>query len=416
MFVSTFIAIKYIQSKKYKFLPSLSFLTSFLGIFLSVFTLIATVSVMEGFKQEFQKTIIGIRPHLKVYFPKVYYGRPETFSDYKQKSIQLAGKEILHSGGGISGEAMVSHNSKISGILFSGLEAEDFLARNILKSSIISGNLEGFNTSEKVIIGSEIAFLLGVKVGDKINLISPNFRETAFGAIPIHKTFTVGGIFKVGMHFYDSSYIFLPAKQAENFLGQKGVNFLEILVKDPNNLKPAISEIRKTFGDSIFISDWKSENASFINAINLQKSVMFFILLMFLILASFIVFSGLSALVNQKNKTTAILRTIGFSPKQVVLTFLQVGLFTSIPALILGVSLGSLFVIKLEAIKNWLEQTLNTKIFDGAHYFLSYIPSKVEISTIIQISIIGFLLCFISVLIPSIKALKTKPIESLRWE
>ena len=230
MFVSTFIAIKYIQSKKYKFLPSLSFLTSFLGIFLSVFTLIATVSVMEGFKQEFQKTIIGIRPHLKVYFPKVYYGRPETFSDYKQKSIQLAGKEILHSGGGISGEAMVSHNSKISGILFSGLEAEDFLARNILKSSIISGNLEGFNTSEKVIIGSEIAFLLGVKVGDKINLISPNFRETAFGAIPIHKTFTVGGIFKVGMHFYDSSYIFLPAKQAENFLGQKGVNFLEILV------------------------------------------------------------------------------------------------------------------------------------------------------------------------------------------
>jgi lipoprotein-releasing system permease protein len=143
---------------------------------------------------------------------------------------------------------------------------------------------------------------------------------------------------------------------------------------------------------------------------------MFFILSMFLILASFIMFSSLSALVMQKAKTTAILQTMGFDKKQVVLMFFQVGIFTSIPAIFFGILFGGIFVLKLEVLKNWLETTLNAKIFDGAYYFLSYIPSHLEIGTIIKVLSLSLVLCFVSILIPALRSIKTKPIDALRWE
>jgi lipoprotein-releasing system permease protein len=164
------------------------------------------------------------------------------------------------------------------------------------------------------------------------------------------------------------------------------------------------------------MTDWQNENRGFINAIALQKSVMFFILSMFLLLASFIIFSSLSSLVMQKSKTIAVLQTMGFSKRQVIFTFFQVGIFTLIPAIFLGVMLGGIFVLKLEAIKNWLELVLNTKIFDGAYYFLSYIPSHLEINVILQVIFLSLTLCFIAIIIPALKAVKTKPIEALRWE
>lgn len=418
MIASSFIAFKYIKSKKYKFLPSLSFLTSFFGIFLSVFALIATLSVMEGFSQEFQKNIIGIRHHIKVYFMDNTTGRPIIFTDYTNKEAQIlnASNQIIYASPAVAGEAMInstkSLGGKVSAVFVSGIEKEAFYKREILAKGLKQGSF----TEDGIVIGSELAFILGAQVGDSINLISPSFRKTPFGDIPIHKTLKVSGIFNVGMNFYDSSFVFLPLTQAQNFFMQNGATFLEVIVKNPENVSQVTDEIYKKLGSRVFITDWKAENKSFISAIKLQKSVMFFILLMFLLLASFITFSSLSSLVMQKAKTTAILQTMGFSKAQVVLMFFQVGFFTALPALILGLLAGSLFVLTLEDFKNWLEVALQTKVFDGAYYFLSYIPSKIEPEVLVQVSIISLLLCFVAILLPSIRALKTKPIESLKWE
>lgn len=417
-YVSTFLAFRYIKSKRYKNLPSLSFFTSFIGIFLSVFSLIVVVSVMEGFKQEFEKTIIGIRPHLKIYLTT--NGVIEDFKPNANYNFTSYIKSVKHISSGISGEVIASNlnGNRMSGVIISALNVEDFEARDILKKSIKYGDLKNFNEQQGLIIGQELAKILGVKIGDEINIISPMFRKTPFGSIPIHKTFKVSAIFDVGMHFYNASYIFMPLKQAQVFFEKEGkVSYFEVILNDPHTIEKAKKEIMEFFGrESIYISDWKTENKSFIEAINLQKSVMFFILFIFLLLSGFIMFSGLSAIVTQKNKTTAILRTIGLSKLQTIMIFLQVGLFTSLPAIIFGVLFGSIFVIKLEDIKNWLESTLNAKIFDGAHYFLSYIPSSLDYKTIVQLTVLSIIVCLFSVLIPSLKGIKSKPIESLKWE
>jgi lipoprotein-releasing system permease protein len=411
MFASSFIALKFIKSKKHSFLPSLSFFTSFFGVFISVFALITTISVMEGFKQEFQKNILGLRPHIKVYFLDENY-RIGQFQDYKAKREKLADVGIVGAVGGLSGEVIASDVSgkRMQGVIINAMEEEGFYSRDLLKKGTVGSFKDG------IVIGKEIAFNLGLSLGDEINLISPQFRKTPFGSIPIHKTFKVSGIFDVGMHFYDSSFAFLNLEEARAFFGKSGADYLEIMLFNPDNLDSAKQKISATFGGNVRITDWKTENRGFIQAIALQKSVMFFILLMFLLLASFIMFSSLSALVMQKSKTIAVLQTMGFSGRQVASTFFQVGLFTALPAIIIGVLLGGVFVLKLEEIKNWLEGVLNAKIFDGAYYFLSYIPSHLEISVILQVVFVSCLLCFVAILIPALKAIKTKPIEALRWE
>ena len=417
MVISSFIALRYIKSKRYSFLPSLSFLTSFIGIFLSVFTLIVTICVMEGFKEEFKNNIIGIRPHIKVYLLN-NSGKPEVINDYKSVASQVKRSEIIFASEGITGEGMVTINggSKLQGVIISGITKEGFLHRNLLANSITNGSLERFDDGEDIIIGSELAFLMGVKTGDMINLISPNTRSTPFGSIPIHKTFKVAAIFHAGIYFYDSSFVFIPFKTAEIFFEQQGASFIEVMVRNPNNLESAKDEIRSNIKRKIHISDWQSENKSFIDAISMQKSVMFFILLMFLLLASFIVFSSISSLIIQKNKTTAVLKTIGLSGFQSILVFVQVGMFAIIPAILLGTLLGCVFVLKLEDIKNQLETLTGSKIFDGAHYFLSYIPSKLEPTIIVQIIIISLSCGLLAILLPSLKVLKTKPIDALKWE
>ena len=409
---SSKIAIKYIKSKRYNYLPSLSFLTSFFGIFISVFALITVISVMEGFKQEFQKNIVGLRPHIKVYFIGEDY-KIKQFTDYKQKS-ELISPLVKNVSGGLSGEAILSDTSgkRLTGVIINSLETGGFYSRDLLKKHIKGEFKEG----NFITIGSELAFNLGVQIGDEVNLISPQFRKTPFGNIPIHKTYIVSGIFNVGMHFYDSSFVFLNLPQGEVFLAKNGAEYLEVMVDDFNNLNEIKRQIFSIFGKNVRITDWKTENKGFIDAINLQKSVMFFILFMFLILAGFIMFSGLSSLVMQKNKTTAILRTLGFSKLQVALTFFQVGMFTTIPAIFGGMALGSIFVLNLEKIKNYLEQQLNATIFDGAYYFLSYIPSHIEPKIILQVLFLSFILCFTAIIIPSLRAIKTEPIDALRWE
>jgi lipoprotein-releasing system permease protein len=413
-----FIALKYIQSKRYNRLPSLSFLTSFFGVFISVFALISVVSVMEGFKVEFERNIQGLRPHIKVYFLN-QYGGIKIFNDYKEKREQITQNQILQNeikniSGGLSGEAISSNasGSRLSGIILNALEPDGFYAKNLLKDNT-SGKFE----DEGIVIGSELAFNLGVRLGDEINLISPMFRKTPFGNIPIHKTYKVTGIFNVGMHFYDSSFAFLTTQQGMSFLQKEGAEYLEIMLTNPNNLQNIKAELFKVFnGQNIRITDWKTENKGFIDAINLQKAVMFFILMMFLLLASFIIFSGLSSLVMQKNKTTAILRTMGFSRIQVALTFFTVGSITVLPAIFLGILLGGLFVLNLESLKNYIENLFGTKIFDGAYYFLSYIPSELDLSTILQVSSLSLILCLIAITVPSLKAIRTNPIDALRWE
>jgi lipoprotein-releasing system permease protein len=411
MLASSFIAVKFIKSKKYPSLPSLSFLTSFFGIFISVFALISTISVMEGFKQEFQKNILGLRPHIKVYFLDSNY-KIEQFEDYSSKKLKLPKEGIVNASGGLSGEVIASDTSgkRMQGVIINAMEEEGFYSRELLKSGLI-GSFKG-----GIVLGKELAFNLGLSVGDNVNIISPQFRKTPFGSIPIHKTFKVSGIFDVGMHFYDNSFAFLNLKDAIEFFGKNGADYLEIIVSNPNNLDLTKQKISSSFNQNIRMTDWQNENRGFINAIALQKSVMFFILSMFLLLASFIIFSSLSSLVMQKSKTIAVLQTMGFSKRQVIFTFFQVGIFTLIPAIFLGVMLGGIFVLKLEAIKNWLELVLNTKIFDGAYYFLSYIPSHLEINVILQVIFLSLTLCFIAIIIPALKAVKTKPIEALRWE
>lgn len=402
-----FIAYRYLFSKKYKYLPSFSVFLTFFGIFLSVFTLVLVTSVMNGFKHDFENLIIGSRPHITIY-PK-----SQSFEDASLVIKQIPTNNVLQIDAVTSGEGVVSFNNKTTGVLIKGIDSSKyFSSRKLLQNSIVEGNFD----NEKVVIGIEIAKKMNIHIGDKITIISSKMRNTIFGSFPIHKTFVVSGFFSINMYIYDSSSIYIPQKDATSlFLDSGNSNAIEITLLDAKNTENFYKNLQKTQIDG-YITNWKNDNKSFIDAIAMQSAVMTLILSAFLLIAGFIVFATISNIVNEKRRTIAILQSFGTSNWHILEIFTIFGFIITIPAILLGAGFGATISINLDSIKNWLENQTGSTIFDSAHYFLSYIPSVVEWSSIVKICFFALLLCFVCIVVPAYRATKVLPNEALRFE
>lgn len=398
-----FIAFRYLFSKKYQFLPSFSVFVAFFGVFLSVAVLILVSSVIGGFKQDFERLVIGTRPHISLY-PKNGEFQSMNFNIKLNEKIKSVSPVV-------SGEGIVSFNKKNNGVLIKGVEDDYFLQRKMLKKSIIEGEFkENF-----AVVGIELAKKMGIQIGDKISIFSSKTRQTIFGAVPVHKEFVVSGFFGVNMYFYDSSSVYLHIHNARGLFLENGVaNVVEIELENPQMVDNFNFQILEKVGG--YFSTWKSENGSFIEAIATQEAVMFLILSLFLLIASFIIFSTISSVVNEKERQMAVLQSFGLRKEKVLGIFLIFGSMIVLPAIALGSTLGILLAINLEAIKNWLEEITNLVIFDSAHYFLAYIPSVVEWWKVGKIILFAIGLCGFCIIIPGLRSTKIMPSRSLRFE
>jgi lipoprotein-releasing system permease protein len=379
---------------------------------LGVATLIIVMSVMNGFRQELLTRILGVNGHLSV------YGISQKLINYNETGLKISKiANVIHVTPIIEGQVMVSANGQANGAVVRGLSKKDIKARKIIASNIEQGSLEKFQGNDSVVIGYRMARKLNLNIDDKIMLISPQGNITAFGTVPRMKSYKVHGIFNLGMHEYDSSFVFMPLEAAQKYFKfKKAVSFLDITITQPNLAPDIANKIRGTLGSSIRVYDWQRTNASFFNAIQVERNVMFLILTLIVVVAAFNIISSLIMLVKDKGRDIAILRTMGATRMMIMRIFLISGASIGAIGTIAGFGLGISFAMNIESIRQFLQGLTNTDLFAAEIYFLSKLPAVINPMEVVSVVLIGFGLSFLATIYPSWRAAHLDPVEALRYE
>ncbi|MCP4354488.1 MAG: lipoprotein-releasing ABC transporter permease subunit [Proteobacteria bacterium] len=410
-FVST-IALRY-QKKRRGFVSVVS-MFSVIGITLGVAALIIVMSVMGGFRQELLNTVLGTTGHATVQ----QFG----FTDEKSESINKKILEIptvVSSNAFVSGQGMVVAHRQASGVMIKGVDEEK---QKEIITFLENGQSETLK-DHQIFVGNELAKKLGIKVGDSINLISPDGTQTIAGFIPRIKRLQVAGIFKLGMYQYDSAFVYTNINAAQSFfkMGER-ITGIEIKVEDPMTIDEVKTDIQIKLQDLspklplANVTTWKQTNAEFFKALEIEKRTMFIILMLIIVVATFNIITGQMMLVNEKTKDIAILRSMGANSGQMQRIFFYSGLLLGLIGTIIGAVFGSLIVINLTDIVHFIENLFNTTLFSGQVYFLDEIPAILSVSDIIAVVFTSIILTVISSWIPSRKASKLDPVETLRNE
>jgi lipoprotein-releasing system permease protein len=406
------ISFRYLKSKKHRYLPSLIASLSFFGITIGVATLIVVMSVMNGFREELMAKIVGINAHISLY----------ATSKQAIEDMQLTKNNIVKEPNVVNASLVLqsqgmlinSANNSSTGTIIRGMFPEDFQAKSQYFNSY--AGKEAIKNQNSIALGSELAAKIGLRVNDSVLLVSGNSKQTIFGTVLRNKTYKISNIINFGMQQYDSIMSFMNIHEAKIFFGDSAIGAIEINVDKPE-MATQIAYLlqKKQLTKGYEMVDWQQENSHLVHALKVESNVMFFILSLFVIVATFSIFANLSMMVNEKYKNIAILRSMGFSSMNIGQVFLLTGLIIAIFGCIFGVLLGYIFANNIQAIKLFLENTFHTELFNSAVYFLSNLPSKVEISNIITIAVMTVTFAVIASILPAIKASKCKPAEALKY-
>jgi lipoprotein-releasing system permease protein len=406
------VAFRYLRARRQEGFVSVIAVFSLLGIGLGVATLIVVMAVMNGFRLEFESNIIGVDGHLTVHGPD---GRVLTgFDDLDAKIRQVPGVVAVRPL--VEGQVFAQSPRGSMGVSVRGLRAEDVASQPLLAKGIATPALDQFS-DDNVILGSRLLQSLGLRVGDDVTLISPNGNATAFGNVPRIKGYRVVGVFNVGMAQYDGNLVLMPLGAAQLFFrtGQ-GVSALEIFSRDPDHLDAQRQAIAAIVGPGARIDDWQQSNAAFVNAITIERNVMFLILTLIILVAAFNIISGLIMLVQDKGGDIAILRTMGATSGMVLRIFMLSGASIGFVGTLAGFVIGVEFATHIPAIRDFLESDLHLDIFTSELDFFTRIPARVYVSDVASVVAMAFGLSFLATLYPAWRAARLDPVEALRYE
>ena len=405
------LAMHYLRARRQEGFISVIAWFSLVGIALGVATLIIVMAVMNGFRAELMSRILGLNGHL------TYYGQSRVLKDFDPIAIKIEKvKGVVSVTPLVEGQVMVTNRGVAKGALVRGLRVEDLAKRSMLADNIKAGTLGNFN-GNSAIIGDRLARSLGVTIGDKITLISPKGNVTAFGTMPRMRAYKVAALYHIGMYEYDSGFVFLPLDAAQlYFRTGKGVSNLEIFVEDPDKVDNLKSKVMKAAGFKGRMHDWQQANASFFNAIKVERNVMFLILTLIIVVAAFNIVSSMIMMVQTKGKDIAILRTMGSTSGMVMRVFFLSGASVGVIGTLAGVGLGLVFSLNIETIRQWIQGLTGTDLFAAEIYFLSQLPARVEAGEVISVVLMGLILTFLATLYPSWRASKIDPADALRYE
>ena len=393
--------------KKEGFLKIIS-IFSFLGIMLGVAILIIVMSVMNGFKTELTNKILGLNPHIVIQpngfnIENKYISKIE--NNFKNISISKT----------YSGEGVIINNDQAKGIIFKGVNKQEKKIKEFLKKNIVSGDVKKFKKNN-VFLGSELAFNLNLKEGDRINLMSSTFVATPLGSLPKQENFNIAGIFNTGFIEFDQNVIFLTIEDALSIFDKdiKDQN-LEVYLKDPlkaNLYKKQIEKLNQNY----FIYTWTDLNKSLFSALKVERNVMFIILTLIIIVAAFNIISGLTILIKNKTKEIAILKTLGLNNTSIKKSFFLTGFTIGFFATISGIILGVIFSSNIEKVRMFLSTVFKLEIFPSDIYFLEKLPSEISLSSIFIIFILSLLVSAIASYIPARHISKMKTFRALKYE
>jgi lipoprotein-releasing system permease protein len=406
------VAARYLRPRRTEGFISVIAGFSFLGIALGVATLIIVMSVMNGFREELLKRILGLNGHLEI------YASEGVITDYDAAAEVVRGLPgVVQVAPMIEGQVMATAAGRTSGAVVRGIKPEDFRARKLLADHIEQGSLDDFKGDDTVVIGARLAQRLAVNVGDRITLISPEGRPTAFGTVPRMRAYAVAATFEVGMFEYDSTFVFMPLKAAQVYFRiPDAVSSLEVIASDPDRIQYLRDAIITALNRPVRILDWQQANSSFFNAIEVERNVMFLILTLIIVVAAFNIISSLIMLVKDKGQDIAILRTMGATKGMIMRIFFLSGASIGAVGTLAGFGLGLAFADNIEIIRRWIQGLTGTELFAPEIYFLSQLPAKVDVGEVATVVTMALVLSFLATLYPSWRAARLDPVEALRYE
>ena len=401
------ITLRFLKARKKDGFLNVISIFSFIGISLGVAVLIIVMSVMNGFRTELINKIVGFNSHITV---KPYSNSIDEFK--KNNKLKLISKNIIFSN---SGEAIILKNNNTKGIVLRGYKHNDLLNLEVLTNEKFKGELNKFDKNF-ISIGSELSFSLNLEIGDELTLMSPSGVQTIIGSMPKQKTFIVNSIFNSGLAEFDNNIAFIELNVLEEFFGyDPNDRNLEIYLKNPNNIESQKLIVKQVFDDE-FVFSWADMNSSLFSALKVERNVMFIILSLIIIVAAFNIISGLTILVKNKTRDIAILKSIGVLNKSIIKIFFLVGVIIGTSATIFGIFLGVTFSIYIENFRQFLSSVFNISLFPEEIYFLSKMPSEINPTSIILISVCSIIITILVSIFPAFKAARLDPIKSLKYE
>lgn len=409
------LATRYLLSRRKEGFISVVTVFSLVGIFLGVATLIIVMSVMNGFRQELLTKILGANPHVAI------YSLSGTFTNYEEALAKIGqvSTDIKDVSPVVEEQVMLITDQGSRGLLIKGMRTQDTLQRSVIFDNIIDGQL--WQNDDEILLGANLQYSLGLEVGDQVKIVSPELNQTIMGSVPRIKTYRVAGFFESGMYEYDSMSAFISLTAAQkHFMQGAGVNLLEVFIREPQDATAVANDIEAAFyhDDTVNLRaiDWQKANASFISALNVERNVMFLILVLIIVVAAFNIISALTMLVKDKRRNIAILRAMGATSHQIIRVFFICGSLVGVVGTGLGVVSGLTFVHYINNIKRFIEQLFNVSLFDPSVYMFYELPTLVRAEDVIMIAMIALALSFLATIYPAHKASSTNVADILRYE
>ena len=403
------ITFRFLKARKKDGFLNVISIFSFIGISLGVAVLIIVMSVMNGFRTELINKIVGFNSHITV---KSYNKNGIDRNKLEINNLKFIAKNLIFSN---SGEAIILKNKTSKGIVLRGYQSNEFSNLTIIKNDKFRGDKNQLDKNS-ISIGNELSFSLDLKIGDKITLMSPSGVETIIGSMPKQKTFLITSVFNSGLADFDNNIALINLDTLDDFFGfDKKDRSLEIYLKDPKNIESQKKIVQKVF-DQEFIYTWADMNSSLFSALKIERNVMFIILSLIIIVAAFNIISGLTILVKNKTRDIAILKSIGVLNKSIIKIFFLIGVIIGTSATIFGIILGVTFSLYIENFRQFLSSTFNISLFPEEIYFLSSMPSEINFSSILLISVCSILITILVSIFPAFKAANLDPIQALKYE
>jgi lipoprotein-releasing system permease protein len=406
------LSLRYLRARRKEGFISVIAGFSFLGIMLGVATLIIVMAVMNGFRQELLTKILGLNGHLLI------QPLESPLTDYAAVADRVAKVPGIYLAAPlVEGQALASSPFNASGVVVRGMRGADLAKLTQVSKNIKQGTLDGFDEGQGIAIGARLAEQLSVRAGDNLTLVAPRGAVTPMGTTPRIKAYKIAAVFEIGMSEYDSAFVFMPLTETQAYFNRAGdVTAIEVYTDDPDHIDRFRKLVTDAAGRPIYMVDWRQRNATFFNALQVERNVMFMILTLIVLVAALNIVSGLIMLVKDKGSDIAILRTMGATQGAIMRVFLITGAAIGVVGTAVGFVIGVIVCAYIEDIRRFLSWLTNTELFSPELYFLSQLPAHMNVKETTAVVVMALGLSLLATLYPSWRAARLDPVEALRYE